>query len=236
LNAAPTPIVSAPAPIVSAPVYSAPVTQSYDASKYQSRQYGSTDLTPGTAYIPTSIVNRSTADAQAVLNSGRTVAQSRTLGGTAPIATSSSYNTSSYGTSGFNSVSNTSGPIIARGPVVATAPSGVPASPVGPDGTYWEQVSGPTLFGNTLATKVVCKRHAPRPVAVQQRVQVVRPIVGVPVPVRYPVPVPVTCAPAHGKLKAPVFTGRHNGFAHHAAQHTNLGQNLRYGAASRWIQ
>ena len=56
-------------------------------------------------------------------------------------------------------------------------------SSVAPDGTYWEKVSGPTSFGSTIATQVICKRKLPT--------QTVNPVVGVPVPV--PVPVQHGC-------------------------------------------
>ena len=61
------------------------------------------------------------------------------------------------------------------------------ASRVGADGTYWEQVSGVTALGNTVATSVICKRALP--------VQTVNPQVGVPFPV--PVPVADNCAIPH---------------------------------------
>ena len=56
-------------------------------------------------------------------------------------------------------------------------------SSVAPDGSYWEKVSGPTAFGSTVATQVICKRKLPT--------QTVNPVVGVPVPV--PVPVQQGC-------------------------------------------
>lgn len=36
-------------------------------------------------------------------------------------------------------------------------------SRVGADGTYWDKVSGPTRYGNTVATQVICKRRMPQP-------------------------------------------------------------------------
>lgn len=60
------------------------------------------------------------------------------------------------------------------------------ASSVGQDGTYWEKVSGPTAFGSTVATSVICKRQLPS--------RVVNPVVGVPVAV--PTPVQQGCAAA----------------------------------------
>ena len=59
-------------------------------------------------------------------------------------------------------------------------------SSVAPDGSYWEKVSGPTAFGSTIATSVICKRQLPK--------QTVNPVVGVPVPV--PVPVHQECRTA----------------------------------------
>ncbi len=61
-------------------------------------------------------------------------------------------------------------------------------SSVAPDGSYWEKVSGPTAFGSTVATQVICKRKLPT--------QTVNPVYGVPVPV--PVPVHQGCQTAHG--------------------------------------
>jgi hypothetical protein len=61
--------------------------------------------------------------------------------------------------------------------------AGTYGSTVGANGTYWEKVSGPTAFGNTIATSVICKRQLPK--------QVVNPVVGVPVPV--PVPAQQGC-------------------------------------------
>jgi len=52
--------------------------------------------------------------------------------------------------------------------------NGTFGSTVGADGTYWEKVSGPTFFGDTLASQVICKR--------QGETRAVNPVVGVPVP------------------------------------------------------
>ena len=70
------------------------------------------------------------------------------------------------------------------GPVQTT--TGLYASSVAPDGTYWEKTSGPTVFGSTIATQVICRRQLPT--------QTVRPVVGVPTAV--PVPVQTGCIPA----------------------------------------
>ncbi|WP_418152478.1 hypothetical protein AB8615_00165 [Litorimonas sp. RW-G-Af-16] len=94
VDMAPRPVVQQPvyqAPVMRAPVVAAPaprlhtwVGKGYDPSKFAPRQYGENILTPGIAHIPTSIVDRDPARAQAVLNSGRTVPQARANGGTVP--------------------------------------------------------------------------------------------------------------------------------------------------------
>ena len=63
-------------------------------------------------------------------------------------------------------------PQLAGAPVLQS--NGTYGSTVGSDGTYWEKASGPTFFGDTLATQVICKRKV--------ETQVVNPVVGVPVP------------------------------------------------------
>ena len=98
-----------------------------------------------------------------------------------------------------------------------------PTTAVEADGGYWEQVAGPTLFGDTLATQVVCRRQAPvvqQQAQVQRQVytQVVRPVIAV------PTPVPVHCEPTvvHNRygfagqalrVPSPQFSGlpSHNG-------------------------
>ncbi|MEP4052728.1 MAG: hypothetical protein ABJN22_10835 [Litorimonas sp.] len=64
--------------------------------------------------------------------------------------------------------------------------AGAYGSSVAGDGTYWEKVSGPTAFGSTVATQVICKRKL--------STQTVNPVIGVPVPV--PVPVQQGCQTA----------------------------------------
>lgn len=87
-------------------------------------------------------------------------------------------------------------------------------SSVGADGTYWEKVSGPTAFGDTIATSVICKRQLPT--------QTVRPVVNVP----YPVPVQV--APQPGCAPVPHGLGQYEG------GHKGAG---RYGHSEqgRWV-
>lgn len=63
-------------------------------------------------------------------------------------------------------------PQLAGAPVLQS--NGTYGSTVGADGTYWEKTSGPTFFGDTLATQVICKRKV--------ETQVVNPVIGVPVP------------------------------------------------------
>jgi len=84
-------------------------------------------------------------------------------------------------------------------------------SSVANDGTYWEKVSGPTSFGNTRATSVICKRKLPT--------QVVNPVIGVPVPV--PVPVQAGCQSVNQNL-VPYESGRP--------------QSAPHMAPGRWIQ
>jgi hypothetical protein len=187
--------LAAPAPVFQAPA--APVTVrtggGYDASKFTPRTYGDASLVPGIAYVPTSKVVRDPAAAQQVLDSGQTRPQDIVVPGTgtaphlgmvghrAPVQ-------QNFGGSQFSGVTQTQGLVLAPtrvGPsfgqpstpvLQRTGPlAGSFASPIANDGTYWEKVSGPTRFGNTTATTVICKRQA------QQRV--VRPVVGVPVPV-----------------------------------------------------
>ena len=193
INAAPvvaTPYV-APAPVIAQPLRSY-VGQGYDPSKFAPRQYGDNTFVPGIAHVPTSYVDRSPANAQAVLNSGRTVTQPLANGGITPAfgATAPVVNhpgsftiapTTIAPTTSFNVGGQATAPVLAG--------NGVYASNVGADGTYWEKTSGPRFFGDTLATQVICKRQLPT--------QVVRPVVNVPYAV--PTPVPVTCGPvSHG--------------------------------------
>lgn len=131
----------------------------YNAAAFQPRQYGENIFTPGIAYIPTSYVDRNPHTANRLLASGLT---------------------RSHQTTSHHTVSSL--------PVVSGhSQTGNAVSSLASDGTYWEKVSGPTLFGNTLATQVVCKRQAPvqHVQTVQVQRQVVRPII--PVPVAAPV-------------------------------------------------
>jgi len=164
--------------VISAPVIAAPVQTispvvtptvrfggGFNPAAAQPRQYGENVFTPGIAHVPTSYVDRNPHTAERLLASG--VTRSHTS----------------------LSVPTTSSSIQLAAPVSHSVSGGI-TSPVEADGGYWEQVSGPTLIGDTLATQVVCRRQAPvvqQPVQVQTRTQVVRPIVAV------PTPVPVYC-------------------------------------------
>ncbi len=99
-------------------------------------------------------------------------------------------------------------------------------SSVAGDGTYWEKVSGPTSFGNTMATSVICKRKLPT--------QVVNPVIGVPVPV--PVPVQQGCQPVDQNLVR--YEGGHPHSAHHKHKpmpHAPHPHSAHHTAPGRWI-
>ena len=227
---APAPVAHIAAPYVPAPVYTAPaqplrtvIGQGYDPSKFTPRQYGENTFTPGIVHAPTSFVDRSPANAQAALNSGRTVSQPLANGGMTPAI--------GFAGPALSSSSYVAAPAMGRvtlpgtyaaspAPVMnmgmgmagrqATAPvlteNGIYASNVGADGTYWEKTSGPTMFGSTMATQVICKRKLPT--------QVVNPVVNVPYAVPTAVP---TCGPAPHAM--------------------HQGHNARYGQPiGRWIK
>lgn len=65
----------------------------------------------------------------------------------------------------------------------SAAPSANAITGVDGSGGYWEKVSGLTMFGDTVATSVVCRRQAPQTTA-----QVVSPVYGIPQPIPTPVP------------------------------------------------
>jgi len=194
--AAPAPAVAtpyiAPAPVVAQPLRTV-VGQGYDASKFAPRQYGDASFVPGIAHVPTSYVDRSPANAQAVLNSGRTITQPIANGGitpafgqTVPLAASVSYAAPAQPAPVVTAPFVAAPTFGAQATAPVQAGNGVYASNVGADGTYWEKTSGPTFFGDTLATQVICKRQLPT--------QVVNPVVNVPYAV--PTPVPTVCGPA----------------------------------------
>ncbi|WP_154813747.1 hypothetical protein [Hellea balneolensis] len=235
---APQPVIAQP--VVAQP-YVAPapqpmrtvIGQGYDASKFAPRQYGDNTFTPGIVHAPTSYVDRSPNNAQAALNSGRAVAQPLANGGMTPAYGMTTPLQAAPMQQRVVTLPGTMAPNVGVGmgmrmapampmarPVAmgrqATAPvltqNGTYASNVGTDGSYWEKVSGPTMFGNTMATQVICKRKLPT--------QVVNPVVNVPYAVPTPVP---TCGPATG--------GAH---PHQGHQHPNY---ALYGhPQGRWTQ
>jgi len=187
--AAPAPVqMVAPAPVIAAP--SEPrvvqIGGGYDPSKFAPRTYGDASLVPGIAYLPTSRVIRDPAAAQQVLDSGMTRPQDVVVPGmgTAPHLGMVRQNTQMFSgqqlrAPGMMIAPPRMGPSYGRpgAPILQQSGpmAGAYGSSVGADGTYWEKVSGPTAFGNTVATSVICKRQLPR--------QVVNPVIGVPVPV-----------------------------------------------------
>jgi len=99
----------------------------------------------------------------------------------------------------------------------SAAPSGNVIGGVDGSGGYWEKVSGLTMFGDTVATSVVCRRQAPQTTA-----QVVSPVYGVPQPVPTPRPyfvdvpykvkgnfMPKGCRPAGAPYIAPPLPRPH---------------------------
>lgn len=193
----PAPIMAAPAPIMSAPIIAPPAPQvtervvaiggGYDPSKFAPRTYGSNELTPGIAHIPTSIVDRSHANATAVLNSGMTQPQPIASGGIVPMPSMMS-STPAMSGNVIGTVSNT----VTMAPQTNVYPGSMAS-----DGTFYEKVSGPTMFGSMQATQVICKRQAP-----QRHIQ--SPVIGVPTPVPTPVCQSVPMAPpAMAPMMAP---------------------------------
>lgn len=227
--AAPSPIIAQPAPKISAPVIAPPAPQvtervvaiggGYDPSKFTPRTYGSNELTPGIAHIPTSIVDRSVENATAALNSGRAQPQAIASGGTVPTPSMISSGTAM-----------SSGPMMS-GNVIGTVSNTVTMAPqtnvypgsMTSNGSYYEKVSGPTMVGGLQATQVICRRQAP-----QMNVQ--SPVLGVPTPVPTPlcetVPAPIGPQPpmaAQGPVPifAPAAGGRYG--SGHGMRNTRYG-------------
>ena len=168
--------VQMPAPVIAQPTERiVAIGGGYDPSKFIPRTYGSNELVRGIAHIPTSIVDRSHANAQAVLNSGRTQPQPVVSGGIAPHP--SMFSSHSSGFQSMGHMGHMQGNVIGMQSHTVTVPPQNPyMGSVGADGTYWEKVSGPTKLGGMQATQVICKRQAPV-------MNVQRPVVGVPTPV-----------------------------------------------------
>ena len=230
------------APVVAAPIVAAPIVQQsvrvgsgYNPAAFAPRQYGEDVFTPGIAHVPTSYVDRSPHTAERLLQSGTTrTASHRTFNPVqaAPIAAPVAHSFASHSTVTSHVAS----------PVTAHVPTGK-TTPVDANGGYWEEVSGPTLFGDTLATRVVCRRQAPvQQVEVQTQqvyTQVVRPVVHV------PTPYPVYCEPTEvksrysignkavkkaAKVKQPSFANFNGGQAPFIqAPHAGLVQGAGFG-------
>lgn len=198
--AQPAPMIAQPAPYIVQPAPMATervvhVGGGYDPSKFIPRTYGSNELTPGIAHVPTSIVDRSYDNAMAVLNGGMAQPQAYASGGMVP-QMPQSYSNSNYMSSASQSV-----PMAPQGNVY-------PGS-VSSDGSYYEQVSGPTTMGGLQATQVICKRAAPQVQVPTTRINVQRPIMAVPVPV--PTPMAPTCFNA-GTGAPVVSSGRYGSY------------------------
>ena len=169
----------APAPVVRV------ASQPLDPNRFTPRVYGSTEMVPGIAHVPTSIVDRDWNNAMAALNSGRTQPQPVVSGGMVPYP-------AQVRTQVAAPLSYAPPPVAAPmpAPVHSTHRIGTVTETV--SGTdYWEKVSGPTMFGNTMASQVICKRSG-------GQVNVERPVIGVPQPVPHAVPVPIGCAAPMG--------------------------------------
>ena len=180
-----TPQLSPVSPVVQPTVR---VGRGFNPAASQSRQYGEFTFTPGIAYLPTSYVDRNPATTARVLASGVT----------------QSYHSHSYSTGSSLQIA---------APQTHSVSTSGSTTPVDANGGYWEQVSGPTLFGNTLATQVVCRRQAPvQPVQpVQLRTQVLRPVIAV------PTPVPAYCQPTKSTNRYGIVTPQPS-FSHGAPQ------------------
>ena len=183
----PAPVMSAPAPM---PPRVVAIGGGFDPSKFTPRIYGDPyTITPGIAYLPTTLVDRNPYHAQAVLNSGPGgVTPALTGMPIGPLPTSRPHFPRPYAAN-MGAVQ----PRMMQAPAVQqpimqapmmpppmmqpSIPTGYPGaagapylmsngrygSRVGADGTYWEKVSGPTRIGGMDATQVICKRRLPRP-------------------------------------------------------------------------
>jgi hypothetical protein len=189
--------VAAPQPVIAAPL---PAPAPVDMSKYQSRTYGSTEMVPGIAHIPTSIVDRDYDRAMAVLNSGPIPARPAVNGGTVPHPTMmgrSTTTTTVYQSSGTMQpitpprVIQSPAPMMPQPIIAAPLPAPVMTQSQ-QTGGYWEKASGPTMVDGMQATQVICRRQAPMPA----------PIMAAPQPISPPMPVNCVNAPMMGGVLA----------------------------------
>ncbi len=172
-----------------APVAMPSIRPAPPAVTHTPRVYGSLETVPGIAHVPTSIVDRSWDNAMAALNSGRTQPQPVVSGGMVPRPT----NVVSAPVA--QPLSYVAPPRVA--PMPAPRPIGTVTHTM-QTGEHWEKVSGPTQFGNTMATQVICKRGG-------QSVNVERQVIGV------PTPMPIGCASPMGAapMAGPAMSGGH---------------------------
>lgn len=105
-------------------------------------------------------------------------------------------------------------------PVIAQPLSVAPPPPPPPPPAPVVKVAGPTVVGGLPATQVVCRPPAP---PAPPKINVVRPVIGVPVPVPTPLP-PIGCF-GSGHAPAPVLG---------APQYSNPGLALAGGPSTRF--
>ncbi|MEE9271878.1 MAG: hypothetical protein V3U57_01205 [Robiginitomaculum sp.] len=218
-SAAPSPYCSAPVmaprPVMPPPINVAPVVHTpritvgngYNAANFAPRQYGSTDFVPGIAHIPTSIVDRSPIThiggvPQPQVRSVTTATMSRPIAPRPVIV-------APFAPRRVVAPVMTPRPNIRSGVLRYVNAGSYTYQPEGGGGQYWEKTSGPTMIDGMFASKVLCRRQAPRPAPV--RVNVVRPVIGVPHPVPTPVPVVPMCAgaPMQNQGIAPASNSRY---------------------------
>lgn len=232
------PYIATPAPQIVAPQPTERIVAiggGYDPSKFIPRTYGSNELTPGIAHIPTSIVDRSHANATAVLNGGMTQPQPIVSGGTVPhpsMMTGSVARSVTMPPTMSRSITMPPTRSYSGGNVIGSVSNMVPMAPqtnvypgsMNSNGTYYEKVSGPTTMGGMQATQVICARQAP-----QVRVQ--SPIIGVPSPV--PTPVPSVCQSVPVGPMAP--SGRYGGaMPSQQPMQMNPGGSRGFGGSTRY--
>jgi len=185
----PMPQMRAPMQIMGTPIMRAPVApvqvrtgQGYNPANFAPRQYGSNVLTPGTAHIPTSIVDRSPiTHIDGVAQ--QQVSSVTTVNGT-------------YGArfNGPRPVQPQMRPQMG-GNVIGHVSGGSYTYKTAGTPDYWEKTSGATVVDGLPATQILCRRGgAP---GTSRTVNVVRPVIGVPRPVPTAVRVPVrpVCGP-----------------------------------------
>lgn len=188
MHLAPRPVFR-PAPVAPVQIRTA---SGYNPANFAPRQYGSNVLTPGTAHIPTSIVDRSPIThiggvPQQQVSSVTTV--NGTYGGNSAQSFASYQRLPRGGQMGGNIIGYVSGG------------SYTYRTPGTPD--YWEKTSGATVVDGLPATQILCRRAGTA--GATRTVNVVRPVIGVPRPVPTAVRVPV-CGPMPISVQRPMPT------------------------------